>query len=65
MKIHGLVTLDVIEKPPDPASGKPYLRLKFSDDTILCITANLAEMIGGAGRGLRERWEDAQRVNRG
>jgi hypothetical protein len=46
----------------DPHTGKPYLRLSFPGElfgtTRLCLTLNLAEMIGGAAAGARKRWED-------
>lgn len=41
--------------------GKSFLQLTFPSGEVLCITTNLAEMIGGAGKGLRLRREDAAR----
>lgn len=55
MKVHGTATIDVIETPPDPDTGKPYLKMTFSDGVVVNITTNLAEMIGGVGGGVRQR----------
>lgn len=54
-EVHGLVAIDLFA---DPYSGKPVLCLK-SGNTVLCyLTANIAEMIGGAAKGATARWED-------
>jgi hypothetical protein len=60
--IHGIARLDVIgpgytTDRGDPATGKPYLRVTLGDQTV-CLTLNLAEMIGGAARGASLRWDD-------
>ena len=54
--IHGNCDLKVMKN--DPRIGKPYLRLEFPDGMTIDITTNLAEMIGGCGKGARERYED-------
>lgn len=36
--------------------GKPFIRLMFPDGTTVDITANLAQMIGGAGAGMSSRY---------
>jgi hypothetical protein len=64
-EIFGVVTINVKEN--DPATGKPYLQLTFQRgdgqlDLVVSITTNLAEMIGSAGAGVRERWEDRRRM---
>jgi hypothetical protein len=66
MTVYGSVNLDIIgpgftDDPGDPATGKPFIRLTFPDDTVVEITAHLAEMIGGAGRGATGRYNDLQR----
>jgi hypothetical protein len=63
--IHGAVTVDAIgpgytDDPGDPKSGKPYLRLTFFGGPVVYVTAHLADMIGGAGRGATARWNDLQ-----
>lgn len=64
MTVHGHAVLLLIDDPAeiakaaDPPKGKPFLHLTFDDGTTVAITTNLAEMIGGAGAGLRKRWED-------
>lgn len=40
---------------------KPFLRVVFDDGTVVEMTTNLAEMIGGAGAGLRMREEDKKK----
>ena len=57
--IHGNCNVKVMENDPD--TGKPYLRLEFPGGTTIEITTNLAEMIGGCGKGARERYEDNER----
>lgn len=47
----------------DSPLGKSYLRATFpteTGDVTVCISTNLAEMIGGAGAGLRKRREDLE-----
>jgi hypothetical protein len=61
-EIHGIATIDIIgpgytTDAGDPATGKPYLRVTLGEQTV-CLTTNLAEMIGGAGTGARKRWDD-------
>ena len=46
-------------REPDPATGKPYLEVTFlPDGPTVQLTTNLGEMIGGAAKGARERYED-------
>jgi hypothetical protein len=63
MTVHGHAVVMLIDDPSeiakaDSPKGKPYLHLVFDDGTTIAISTNLAEMIGGAGAGLRKRWED-------
>lgn len=51
--VYGVVELSIYQSEV----GKPVLLLKVGD-TEVCITANIAEMIGGAAIGARKRWED-------
>jgi hypothetical protein len=64
--IHGIANVDVIgpgytNDPGDPKTGKPYLQLTFADGVVVCVTATLANLVGGIGRGAALRWEDLQR----
>lgn len=59
MKIHGVVQLEVTT---DTATGKPALILTFPDGMKQGITTNIAEMIGGAGKGLREKHEQGGKI---
>jgi hypothetical protein len=56
-KIHGVADVKILD--PDPHTGKPYLEVTFHGvkETIL-MTTNLAEMLGGVGKGARLRYED-------
>jgi hypothetical protein len=61
--IHGAVSITTIgpgftTDPGDPKTGKPYLQLDFADGVQVCITATLADLIGGAGRGAAARYRD-------
>lgn len=65
MTVHTAIDLKVIDDPDEIArcgspKGKPFLRLTTLDGgtVTLDITTNIAEMIGGAGAGVRKRWED-------
>ena len=60
--IHGNCNVKFMEN--DPHTGKPYLRLEFPDGMTIEITTNLAEMIGGCGKGARERYEDDANIHR-
>lgn len=51
--VHGVVSLKIITDD----DGKPYLEIA-AEDIILNITTNVAEMIGGIGKGARLRYED-------
>lgn len=53
-RIHGVVTLDVFAGP----DGKPVLRVGWGGEFQVYLTANIAEMIGGVGRGATLRWQD-------
>lgn len=53
--IHGMANVHVMF--PDPSTGKPYLRVTLGD-TEIDLTTNVAEMIGGAAKGTRERFEE-------
>lgn len=62
-EIYGVVKMDLVgpgydDEPGDPKTGKPYVVLRFgSGETAVTVrvTANIAEMIGGAGRGMNAR----------
>jgi hypothetical protein len=56
MKINGMVKVDIYQ---DNETGKPILQLEIGN-IVVCVTANIAEMIGGAAIGARKRWEDHQ-----
>jgi hypothetical protein len=62
MTVHGVCDVEIIDDPRITEivspHGKPFLRLRFNNNVVLDITTNLAEMIGGAGAGLRLREED-------
>lgn len=49
---------EAIEKAGSPA-GKPFLRVQFHGGPTVDLTCNLAEMLGGAAKGTRERYEAA------
>ena len=61
--IHGMAEVDVIgpgfnDLPGDPASGKPYLRVRFPNGVAVNLSATLADLIGGVGRGALARYKD-------
>ena len=67
MAVQSFVDMKVIDDPNEVMEnnsplGKPFLRLTFPNGTTVDISTNIAEMIGGAGAGLRKRWEDQQKV---
>ena len=62
MKIHGNCQITI--KDNDPATGKQFLCLTFDDGVQVNITTNIAEMIGGAGAGVRKRREDLEAYQR-
>lgn len=45
--------------------AKPYLVIRFPDGSKQALTTNVAEMIGGAGKGVRERREAGLTGNTG
>lgn len=55
-KIHGLVEVNILSDNRN--RGKPVLELIFDSGEELYLTANLAEMIGAAAIGAKQRWED-------
>lgn len=64
--IYGTVEVDVLgpgftADAGEPVTGKPYLRLTFEDGLIVHLTAHLADMVGGAGRGALSRYEELRR----
>ncbi len=72
-QVHGMLEMIVVDDREEIAKAefygkgqpptKPYLRLVLPGGQSIAITTNIAEMIGGAGKGLRERWEESlQRV---
>lgn len=61
MTVQGIARIEVIDDPGEIAvsgspDGKPFLRVGFADGVTVDITTNLAEMIGGCGAGLRQRY---------
>jgi hypothetical protein len=67
--VRGMCTVDIVDDPKAIAAGnspkgKPFLRLTFPGLEPIDITTNLAEMIGGAGAGLRKRQEDEEALRR-
>lgn len=54
--VHGTAKVEIFQ--PDPATGKPYLRLEFPDGMVVRVTLNIMEMLGGAAAGARKRWEE-------
>ena len=62
--LHTTLRIQLVDDPAAIAAagsphGKPFLRLIAPDGTALEVTTNIAEMIGGAAKGLRERYEEA------
>jgi hypothetical protein len=62
-KVEGIASLFVIDDPDEIAAsdspgGKPFLRVEFNNGVKVSLSTNLAEMIGGAGAGVRKRYED-------
>jgi hypothetical protein len=56
-KIYGVAEADLNEV--DPQTGRNIVKLTFPDKTVIRITTNLGELIGGVSTGLRLRQEDA------
>ena len=59
--VNGYAKLNLIDDPKEcerSPKRKPFIRAEFEDGTVVEMTTNIAEMIGGAGAGLRKRWED-------
>lgn len=66
IKVQGMCQVNVISDPKqiaksDSPNGKPFLSLTFENGVTVHVTTNLAEMIGGAGAGLRHRTEDEKK----
>jgi hypothetical protein len=61
VKIWKSAKIKIESDPPDPETGKPYMRITFGDGDVVCISTNIGEMIGGAASGARLRWEDQRR----
>lgn len=62
MTVHAVATVDIVDSPQEiakaqPPKFKPFLRVTLEGLPPFDITTNLAEMIGGAGTGLRKRYE--------
>lgn len=60
MAVQGMCDLSVVTdlaeiKKQNSALDKPFLRLAFPNGITIDISTNLAEMIGGIGKGARER----------
>jgi hypothetical protein len=55
VKVNGVCQIDI---DFGDISRKPVLTLSFPSGEIVKVTANIAEMIGGAGRGATANWED-------
>lgn len=70
IKVNSTVDLRLVKEPDEIANsdspkGKPFIVITFPDGTKQAITTNIAEMIGGAGAGMRkarEELEQAQRI---
>lgn len=65
-KVISNLTVELIDDPNEiraceSPKDKPFVRLTFPDGSVFNITTNIGEMLGGAAKGLRLRWEDAQR----
>lgn len=63
MELISNVSLEVINDPAEiqkanSPKGKPFLKMTFPDGRQYLMTTNVAEMIGAAGKGLRERFEE-------
>lgn len=59
--VHGIADVEIIDNPAEIAAlgspaGKPFLRVTFPGLPPINITTNLAEMLGGAGAGCRQRY---------
>lgn len=67
--VHGHVDLKLIDDPAEIAKSDSPLGKSFiiitAGDVEIAVTTNIAEMIGGAGSGLRKRREDAERRRKG
>jgi hypothetical protein len=48
----------VLDQPQNAPLGKAYIRCTFKDEqgqpVIICMTTNLAEMVGGLAKGVNE-----------
>lgn len=62
MHINGVVSIDL--KNIDPQTTKPVLLVSCRDvdgkEVQVALTANIGEMIGGAARGVIQRWQENQ-----
>jgi hypothetical protein len=54
-QVHGMA--DVVIYARDDSDGKPVVEVTVGGQTLM-LTASVAEMIGGAAKGARLRWED-------
>lgn len=62
MTVQRIAVVDVVDDPDEirrcgSPLGKPFLRIRFQNHVVVEMSTNLAEMIGGAGAGLRKRGE--------
>lgn len=62
--IFGVVSIKIIgpgytDDPGDPATGKPYVQIT-AGETTMRVTLNVAEMIGGVGRGANARFRGTE-----
>jgi hypothetical protein len=60
MVVQGHAQINIVDDPTEirehgSPKNKPFLRVRFDDGTVVNITTNLAEMIGGCGAGVRQR----------
>lgn len=61
--VHGQLTLNIIDDPAEiqrlnSPAGKPFIRLTLPGGTVINLTMTLAEMVGHAASGARQRYED-------
>ena len=66
-KVAGVCTVNIVSddveitRAESPA-GKPFIRLEIPGcNELVLLSVNLCEMIGGAAKGARLRWEDQQK----
>lgn len=61
MAVQGRAKLEIIDDPNEIMKNespafKPFLRITFDNGFTVDISTNIAEMIGGAGAGIRKRY---------